>query len=98
MNGIINERGLARNTELLGFRGSNMQAVIDLGALQKISSVVVHAVTSGGSRVYAPELAEAYGSTDGKNYKKLGDSNSLIATGTGKENFRSSLRRLPSDM
>lgn len=87
VNGIINEKGLARNRELLGFRGNNLEAVIDLGTAQKISNVVVHAVTSGGSRVNVPESAEVYGSTDGKTFKQLSTTNSFTATTTGKGNF-----------
>jgi hexosaminidase len=87
VNGIINEMGLARAKEFIGYRGDNMQAIIDLGTAQAISSVIVHAITSGGSRVYAPEVAEAHYSVDGKSYKPLGKSADLNSSMPGKGNF-----------
>ena len=87
VNGIINEMGLARAKEFIGFRGNNMQAIIDLGTAQSISSVVVNAITSGGSRVYAPELAEAFYSVDGKNYKSVGKTADFASPMAGKGTF-----------
>jgi hexosaminidase len=72
VNGISNRQGLARTKEFIGYRRNNMQAIVDLGSTQKISKVVVSAIITGGSRVYAPELVEVYGSLDGQAYKFLG--------------------------
>jgi hexosaminidase len=87
VNGIVNEMGLARAKEFIGYRGSNMQAIIDLGTTQQISSVVINAITTGGSRVYAPEAAEAYYSLDGKSYKPLGKTAELSSPMPGKGTF-----------
>jgi hexosaminidase len=87
VNGIVNEMGLARAKEFIGYRGSNMQAIIDLGTPQQISGVVVNAITTGGSRVYAPEVAEANYSLDGKSYKPLGKTAELMSQMPGKGTF-----------
>jgi hexosaminidase len=87
VNGIVNEMGLARAKEFIGYRGSNMQAIIDLGTAQSISSIVVHAITAGGSRVYAPEVAEAHYSVDGKNYKPIGKTADFTSPMVSKGNF-----------
>ena len=88
VNGIVNEMGLARAKEFIGYRGTNLQAIIDLGTPQPINSVIVHSITSGGSRVYAPELVEAFYSLDGRNYKQLGKTADFTSPMTGKGLFK----------
>ena len=88
--------GLARAKEFIGYRGSNMQAIIDLGTPQQISSVVVNAITTGGSRVYAPEVTEAHYSLDGKSYKPLGKTADLSTTMPGKGTFNINFAPTPA--
>jgi hexosaminidase len=74
VDGIINEMGLSRSGELLGFRGKEVEALIDLGTVQSISNVVVHTLNSGGSRIYPAHAIEVYCSADGKTFQLSGTS------------------------
>lgn len=76
VDGILNDKG-GRTHESIGFSGSDVEATIDLGTAQQISSVVVHALNSGGTYVYPPKAVEVYGSADGNNFKPLGTENAV---------------------
>ena len=84
VNGLTNTVGLARSREFLGFNSGNMDATIDLGTAQKINKVVVHGLRSEGSWIYAPEVAEVWTSTDGKNFTKAGTTTTFNADNNGK--------------
>lgn len=75
VDGIINEKG-GRTSQSLGFQHS-VEATIDLGASQKICSVLVHALRAGGSYVYPPQAVEVWGSADGKVFKKIGSTTQI---------------------
>jgi hexosaminidase len=79
VDGIINEKG-ALNKEALGFR-SDVEAVIDLGGLQKISGVMIHTIQSARSYVYPPKSVEAFASEDGTTYKPLGSGIPVVSKG-----------------
>jgi hexosaminidase len=87
VDGILNEMGLSRPKEVVGYRGNNLQAIIDLGTTQSISSIVVHSLIIGGSRVYAPEVVEVFSSVDGESYKPLGKTAEYTSPLYGKGNF-----------
>jgi len=70
------------SVEWMGWRGDDMEAVIDLGKSNSISKVGVHANSSGGSRVYPPTEVQAYGSTDGNTFNLLGSSNKFESDGS----------------
>ena len=70
------------SVEWMGWRGDDMEAVIDLGKNNSISKVAVHANSSGGSRVYAPTEVQAYGSTDGTAFDMLGSSTQFYSDGS----------------
>ncbi|HLG41713.1 MAG TPA: discoidin domain-containing protein, partial [Chitinophagaceae bacterium] len=73
VNGIQNEKGLARSGECLGFEsGADCEAVIDLGSSQTINNAIIHTLSSGGSWVYPPRYAEVFISTDGQNFSSAG--------------------------
>jgi hexosaminidase len=69
VNGIVNDKGLARSREFLGWSGDDLEAIIDLGSAQSINSAIVHTLSSGGSWVYPPAGAELFTSDDGQNFK-----------------------------
>ena len=73
----IIKKGLARSRELLGWSGDDLEAVIDLGKDDTISSAVIHSLVSGGSWVYPPQYAELFMSQDGKNFTTAGRSKDL---------------------
>ncbi len=80
VNGIQAEKGFAQAKDYLGFNGNDGEAVIDLGTLQTISSITVHALDSRASWIYQPSGIEVYFSSDNKNYNKVGSSNVFILT------------------
>ena len=80
MNGVQNEKGLGRSREFLGWSGDDLEAVIDLGATQNISSAVIHSLVSGGSWIYPPKYAEIFVSTDGQNFSSVGKSENFEKT------------------
>lgn len=77
VNGIQNEKGLARSREVLGWSGDDMEAIIDLGQEETISNAVIHSVFTGGSRVYPPQYAELFISSDGQNFTSAGKNESF---------------------
>lgn len=80
VNGVQNEKGLGRSREVLGWTGDDMEAIIDLGANETISSAVIHSLTSGGSWVYPPQYAELFVSTDGQTFTSVGKSDTFEKT------------------
>jgi len=70
------------SVEWMGWRGDDMEAVIDLGKANSISKVAVHANSSGGSRVYTPTEMQAYGSADGNTFNFLGSSTKFKSDGS----------------
>ncbi len=58
VNGVQNEKGLARSSEFLGFNGTDLNATIDLGSEMDISKVTVHVLEQNGSWIYLPSQIE----------------------------------------
>jgi hexosaminidase len=55
----------------LGFKGTNMEAVVDLGELKNINKVALDALSDEGSWIHFPKAAEVLVSEDGTNYKSV---------------------------
>lgn len=72
VNGIINERGLNSAEEFLGFEGTDLEAVIDLGRTQPITTVTVWALSDPGSWIHGPSAVEILISSDGKRFRPAG--------------------------
>ena len=70
VNGIQNTKGLARSTEMLGFLGKEVQAVVDLGNPTIIKMVQLHHFEKRSSWIYPPQQSgvSVLISTDGINY------------------------------
>jgi hexosaminidase len=68
VNGVQNEKGMARSKEFLGFSGTHCEAIIDLGKLAEIKNVVVHCLRQESSWIWQPQMAEAFVSNDGQNW------------------------------
>ena len=71
VNGVVNEKGLNKSKEFLGFSGNNCEAIIDLGNSQTISSVAVNLLSSPSSWIWRPKSAEVFGSGDGQTWNSL---------------------------
>jgi len=83
VNGVQNEKGLGRSREFLGWSGDDLEAVIDLGTSETVSSAVIHSLSSGGSWIYPPKYAEILVSSDGQNFTSAGkDENFEKTTGS----------------
>jgi hexosaminidase len=73
VNGIINEKGLARSQEFLGFAGTDCEAIIDLGKQDTISKVNACIFSQPSSWIWAPVSMTFKISTDGINYSPIAD-------------------------
>ncbi len=65
VNGVQNEKGLQRSSEFLGFSGTDLEAVIDLGEETEFKQVTVCSFTETGSWIYPPKWAGFTTSNDG---------------------------------
>ncbi|MEP6700795.1 MAG: beta-N-acetylhexosaminidase [Bacteroidota bacterium] len=82
VNGVQNEKGLAKSREFLGFNGTDCEAIIDLGAFQPISSITVHIFEQQSSWIWRPATVEAFSSDDGQYFSSLGKTDKFdITTG-----------------
>jgi hexosaminidase len=67
VNGLQSKKGIA-SPEWLGWVGSDLEAVIDLGSVQDVAKVSVHTLDQNGSWIYLPPAATVTVSTDGQNF------------------------------
>ncbi|MFM9951127.1 MAG: family 20 glycosylhydrolase, partial [Saprospiraceae bacterium] len=58
VNGVQNEKGLAKSSEFLGFAGTDLDATIDLGKETEVSKIVLHSLYQPGSWIYLPGQVE----------------------------------------
>ncbi|MEO6538253.1 MAG: family 20 glycosylhydrolase [Ferruginibacter sp.] len=72
VNGIITERKLEQSAEWLGFLGTNLDATIDLGKLEKINKIKLNILKQEGSWIYPPASVEFFTSDDGANFTSVG--------------------------
>jgi hexosaminidase len=77
VNGIQNEKGMARTQEFLGFEALDCIATIDLGAEMDISEIVVHHLEQTPSWIYAPSAIDIAGSGDGTVFSPVNSAVSL---------------------
>lgn len=73
VNGVVNNGGLARRNEWLGFRDSDAVAVVQLGEQTEIREASVEILQQPGSWIWAPAALEVWLSGDGQNWKKAGE-------------------------
>ncbi|HET9432319.1 MAG TPA: family 20 glycosylhydrolase, partial [Chitinophagaceae bacterium] len=78
VNGIQNEKGLAKSKQFLGFSGVDCEAVIDLGKEEKISNVVVHCLRETGSWIWQPQTVEVFVSNNGSDFTSVGLTDDFI--------------------
>jgi hexosaminidase len=58
VNGVQNEKGMARSSEFLGFLGSDLDATIDFGKDIEISKISLHCLNQNNSWIYLPSEIE----------------------------------------
>ena len=71
VNGVVNEKGMARSREFLGFSGADCIAVIDLDAPEQISELTVHYLEQPSSWIWAPANTTIMLSEDGQQWTAL---------------------------
>lgn len=71
VDGVQNDKGMLRSAQFLGFNGKDMEAVIDLGTIQQVNEIIVHAFEQKGSWIYKPSSISFYKSDDGKNFTPI---------------------------
>lgn len=76
VNGIYSDKGLSY-TDWLGWVGDNLEATIDLGQKQSVSTVKVHTLEQNGSWIYLPSAVRVLVSDDGKTYRTINRSASF---------------------
>jgi hexosaminidase len=72
VDGVINEKGMSRSKEFIGFNGKNISATVDMGAVQEIKEMRLHALFSSGSWIYPPQLVTVLVSSDGRSFERIG--------------------------
>jgi hexosaminidase len=54
VNGVQNEKDMARSSEFVGFSGTDLDATIDLGKDMEVSTIKVHCFAKNNSWIYLP--------------------------------------------
>jgi hexosaminidase len=73
VNGVYSFKGLSY-PDWMGWVGDDLEATIDLGKAEEISSVKIHTLEQNGSWIYLPKYVEVKSSNDGTNFTSLGRS------------------------
>lgn len=68
VDGVQNEKGMGRSSEFLGFSGTDLEAIIDLGSETAFKTVTINTFTETGSWIYPPRSASFSISHDGVNF------------------------------
>ncbi len=83
VNGIQNTMGLVRPSEFLGFNGTDLEAIIDLGKTTFINEIALHVFEQTNSWIYRPQSVSFYSSSDSIHFKLL----ETTSTASGKINL-----------
>ncbi|MBM3431944.1 MAG: beta-N-acetylhexosaminidase [Bacteroidetes bacterium] len=71
VNGIQNEKGMARSREFLGFSGTDCIATIDLGSLQSIQKTTIHTFEQKASWIHPPSGINLEISDNGTDFRAI---------------------------
>lgn len=83
VNGVINEKGMAKSKEFLGFSGNDCEAIIDLIKPETISKVVVHGLRQEGSWIWQPQTAEVFAMNEKGEWQSLGLTDDFVGKPNG---------------
>lgn len=83
VNGVQSQKGFARSSEFLGFSGNDCAATINLGKMESIRKVVVHALRQEAHWIWQPLTAEVWVSTDGSAYTQLAITDDFVTGQNG---------------
>lgn len=76
VNGIVNEKGMGKSKEFLGFDGTDCEAVIDFGKEEEFTGIRVYVFEHRDSWIYPPSAVTFYTSNDGRNFTEIKDGES----------------------
>lgn len=68
VDGVQNTMGMSRSSQFLGFSGTDLEATIDLGSIQSVNRITLHAFEQAGSWIYRPQFVAFYSSDDGNKF------------------------------
>jgi hexosaminidase len=77
VNGIWSNKGLSY-PDWIGYTGEDIEAIIDLGKTESVTTVKMHTLEQKGSWVYLPQYVEVFTSKDGINFSSAGKSNQFV--------------------
>lgn len=78
VNAVVNEKGLGRSSEFLGFSGTDCEAVIDLGSEQSFSNITAHTFEQKGSWIWHAKGMTVATSNDGINFTVAGETKQTV--------------------
>lgn len=78
VDGIQNEKALAKSKEFLGFSGTDCDATIDLVLKQSVNQVLIHTLNQTGSWIWKPGSAEVQISANGSDWTSAGSSSEFV--------------------
>jgi hexosaminidase len=78
VNGVQNEKGLARSREFLGFSGTDCIATIDLGSMHFIEQITIHSFEQKASWIHPPAGAVVEISDNGTDFRPLESTSETI--------------------
>ncbi len=71
VNGVQNEKGLAKGSEFLGFLGTNCEGSIDFGKQETVKKIKFHVLKQTGSWIYPPQFISITYGNDIIGFKKV---------------------------
>ena len=80
VDGIQNNIGMSKSAQFLGFSGTDLNALIDLGEVVSIDSIKLHAFEQRASWIYRPSRVSFFESKDGINYDYIFSSSEAEGT------------------
>jgi hexosaminidase len=73
VNGVVNDKGLGRSSEFLGFSGTDCDAIIDLGSQQSFSNITAHTFEQKASWIWPAAAMIVATSNDGTNFTTVSE-------------------------
>ena len=71
VDGIQNSKGMSKSAQFLGFWGGDLNAIVDLGKIESISKIYLHAFEQQTSWIYKPSIVSFSMSDDGINFTSV---------------------------
>ena len=83
VNGVINEKGMGKNKEFLGFNGNDCEVIIDLIKPETINKLLVHGLHQESSWIWRPQAAEAFALNEKDEWQSLGLTDDFVGKPNG---------------